>query len=451
MMSHELRAPLHTILGYTQLLSQRGASVEAAGDVGGKLGIIENSGRQLLRLINEVLDYSRGDAEPIKLDARPVQLARLVGQVLDANRLFAARQGNELTATIDRSVPAWVSVDEQRLMQILQNLVGNACKFTENGCIEVKISLVRSARLPGGWQRLHFAVTDSGVGILPEHQTRIFSPFQRLPDAQHIPGVGLGLPIVKQLLEAMGSQIEIKSDLGQGSCFSFNLDLQVAEGEIDEVEPVGHIVGYEGRQRTLLVIDDLPYNRRLLRLLCQQWGFKVLEAVDGLDGLRVLETADSAIDGVLVDQFMPEMDGWGFLRQVRESKQWRDLPLILISAAEASRPQDFPATYFFERILLKPLETALLANVLQETLGIQWREEPLTVSEAPSPTSLGCLPETERATFRSMVELGQIIAIRHWAKAMGEQHPECQGSVTEILRLCETVDLPALRRLAEAD
>jgi signal transduction histidine kinase/CheY-like chemotaxis protein len=450
MMSHELRAPLHTILGYTHLLSPRGATVETSGNIAAKLGIIENSGRQLLRLINEVLDYSRGDVEPIKLEVRPVQLSRLIAQVVDANRPFAARQGNEITATIDRSVPTWVEVDEQRLMQILQNLVGNACKFTEDGLIELEVSLVRSASMPRGWQRLHFAVTDNGMGILPEHHERIFMPFQRLPDSQRIPGVGLGLPIVKQLLAAMGGQVSLKSEQGKGSCFSFNLDLQVATDDNGAPEPVGRIVGYHGPQRTLLVIDDLPENRRYLRLLCQQWGFRVQEATDGLDGLRVLSEAASPIDAILVDQFMPEMDGWRFLREVRESAQWRNLPVILISAAEASRPQDFPETYFFDRILLKPLDTPLLANVLQETLGIQWHEEVVPVGAPLLSASFSCLPEAERAALRSMVELGQIIAIRHWAKAMGERYPECESSVTEILGLCEMVDLPALQRLAEA-
>ena len=221
--SHELRTPLHTIVGYAQLL-RKGGRREADA----KLSVIETSGRHLLYLIDEILEFIRGDHHAAELRPEPISLCQLASQLEDTGKLLAATAGNRFVVELAADLPAVVEVDEHRLTQVLTNLIGNACKYTANGTVSVRIERLKSPEteaLPEGMQCLRFAVDDTGVGIAAEQQARIFEPFIRAPGSEYQPGVGLGLTIARQTIQAMGGDIGLESEPGRGSRFFFSLVL----------------------------------------------------------------------------------------------------------------------------------------------------------------------------------------------------------------------------------
>jgi two-component system, sensor histidine kinase LadS len=450
MMSHELRAPLHTVLGYSQLLAR-----DAPPAMQGKLDVIEQSGQQLLRLINQVLEFSRGESAGIDLAPQSVDLRQLASQVLSSNLLLAQQRGNTLDLVLDAKLPAWVEVDDQRLTQILQNLIGNACKYTENGKITLRVNLLERELDPATRQRhyrIGFVVSDTGPGIPPAAIGSIFEPFTRLDPGHRQPGVGLGLAIVKQLVGAMDGQIRVDShflpESPTGTVFS--LELRLPEAEHSELPALAAplIIGHQGPQRRLLVIDDIPENRRYLRELCERWGFHTELAADGAEALALLR-GGLVVDAVLVDQFMPVLDGWGFLQQLRADTSLRQIPVLLVTAAEPVQPADFPANVAFDAILMKPLDIDRLASILQTLLGLVWICRDLDPPPEQPVCNLDSLLAEELASFRAMVGLGQVVAIQQWARQMIEIHPQCAAALLHISELCEKVDLGALKRISE--
>ena len=211
--SHELRTPLHTILGYTRMLlgSQKDADARA------KLALVERGGRSLLGLVDELLEFSHGDHITAELQLEPLSLPGLLADLEQSSRLLAAERGNRLLVSLGDGLPDVVRADERKLTRALQNLVGNACKFTENGTIGVSVEAEAGA--PGGepWRGLRFSVEDTGIGIAPEDRERVFDPFARASTALGRPGIGLGLAIAQQLVRAMGGEITVESAPGQGS------------------------------------------------------------------------------------------------------------------------------------------------------------------------------------------------------------------------------------------
>ena len=453
--SHELRTPLHTILGYAQLLRKIvGAETDS------KLAIIESSGTQLLRLIDQILDFSRGEARLVVLRPDATSMESLVAHIEDSGKLMAAEGGNRFSVDLGTDVPRVVEVDDHRLMQILHNLISNACKYTRSGRIAVRIAR-ENVVLEGGvsdWvaslHRIRFSVTDSGVGISKEDQARIFEPFSRIfHGSRRQPGVGLGLTIVRQLVQAMGSDIEVDSTPGRGSSFSFALVLrEMAEYESSpSARRWTRIVGHAGPARTVLIADDIPENRSFLRDFCRYWGFNVVTAADGMAALALCARAEPPIDAVLIDQFMPEMNGWAFLRAVRESPSLAGMPVILVSAAQASRPAGFPEGMDFDLVLLKPISEGLLADFLQRRLNIEWIFDRLAAEGRAENRSEAAAwpPDSELQAFREMLGLGRVVALQRWADAVESAHPQCGEFAQQVRDLCQAVDLAGLEKLAE--
>lgn len=453
--SHELRAPLHDILGYAQLLVH-----QVPPQAQERLDIIQGSGQQLLHFINDILEFSRGEAKPIALEPAPLSLTALAEQLDESCRPLAADNGNALAIQVETDGLDWVMTDERRLTQILRNLLENACKFTHDGRIELGIALAEPAH-PGkdAWEadvRIAFRVTDTGVGIPEGEQAAIFQPFMRLDPFQRVPGLGLGLAIAQQLAAALGGRITVRSRQGEtsGTTFALTLPLAIAAPETAEAEEPRTIVGYRGQRRTVLIVDDFSTSRQLLGECCRAWGFGVILAQDGLEALARARAAQPPVDVVLTDQFMPNLDGWGLLRGLRESAPDPALPIILISAAPMEPPDDFPADMAFDRFALKPLPAPRLAQLLEEVLGLAWEyaETPVSTPDSAAPASArlaDCVTAEELEAFRKMVALGQLMAIAQWTRDMAERHPRHAPLWQDIAHRCATVDLPGLRGLAE--
>jgi CheY-like chemotaxis protein len=209
----------------------------------------------------------------------------------------------------------------------------------------------------------------------------------------------------------------------------------------------GAILGYDGPERTLLVVDDIPVNRELLHDLCAGWGFRVILAANGNEALANWVTHGlSGIDAVLVDQFMPNGSGWDLLLAIRNLPGPEQRPVILVSAAPPEPPPDFPPDLRFDGVLLKPDVAKPLAGLLESLLGLSWRRQELVPK---AEFSIARLPAERIGEFKSMVELGRIVALEHWAEALGLNHPEWADLAVEIKRLAESANLGGLQRLLD--
>ncbi|MEA1049720.1 ATP-binding protein [Lamprobacter modestohalophilus] len=478
--SHELRAPLHDLLGYAELLSRSITPEQQA-----QLVVIQNSGQQLLHLIDDILEFSRGDAKPILLEPAPLSLSALAGHLEQLYRPLAERGGNRLDNQVALGETDWVIADERRLTQILRNLLGNACKFTQQGRIELRISQLEPAKHevsakdepaadPENEQpecetsqvRLRFEVGDTGIGIPSDQQAAIFEPFKRLDRYDRAPGLGLGLAISQQLALAMGGRIQVHSQPDQQPGSLFSIELQVPKARMQDASPAriktGVIRGYRGPRRTLLIADDMPSSRQFLAESVRAWGFDVLLAVNGTDALEQLQGADPKPDAALIDQFMPQLDGWGFLRQVRESSAHAALPVILISAAPLERPEGLPSEIAFDAVALKPLSVRTLAEILEQQFELDWDYDSCDERTAEDPERkpaeqdddsaaralAAAIDEEQLAELRKLISLGAVIAIADWARERRKSHPESAPLWQAIERCAIQIDLEGLRSLA---
>ncbi|WPL16995.1 Autoinducer 2 sensor kinase/phosphatase LuxQ [Thiorhodovibrio winogradskyi] len=474
--SHELRSPLHDILGYARLLAHR--IPPQARD---QLNIIHDSGNQLLRLINDILEYSRGEEKPIVLEPGPVSLARLARNLAAAYQPLATRTNNGFIVERDAEGPDWVIADELRLTQILRNLLDNAFKFTQDGLIELVIEPVvrqgESLALEGmeadwmeaDWMKtggmemdaaalVRFIVRDTGVGIPVSERQAIFQPYRRLERHRGVPGVGLGLAIARQLTTAMGGSIglHVSSARHAGSTFHLLLPLPICTEVEQAADEEANILGYAGRRRTLLIADDQSTSREFLAECCRAWGFDVIEAVDGAHAIKGFRAIAGCVDAVLVDQYMPHLDGWGCLRALRSLEPGRHLPVILISAGPARKPDGYPEDLDFDQFVMKPLGESTLARLLGESLALEWEyaaEPPMLEEPEPEPDPLTLarfLTDEERGRMQAMVAMGQVVALLQWAEAMASRDLARELMWQAIARMCRAVDLPALKRLVAA-
>ena len=236
-MSHELRTPLNSILGYSQILLRENRGNERQSVM---LNVIQQSGEYLLNLINDILDFAKIEAGKQELSLSDVQLPRFLRNLASIITIKAEQKGLVFVCDIAADVPAGIHADETRLRQVLLNLLSNAVKYTEQGQISLKVTVLEAGRL-------RFEVQDSGIGIDTGQLETIFQAFEQAGDRQHrTGGTGLGLPISRELVRLMGSDIHVTSRVGEGSCFWFDLDAPVVEvsGEIVPVEQ--HVTGYQG-------------------------------------------------------------------------------------------------------------------------------------------------------------------------------------------------------------
>ena len=366
-MSHELRTPLHAILGYADLISKGVLAEPARRDA---LATIAGSGRHLLTLINDLLDLSRIRSGNLALNPEPVPLPALLEEIAAMVRIDAQQKGLAFVLDTPADLPALVRADGKRIRQVLLNLLGNAIKFTDAG--QVSLS-VQAMRMNDGRIELQMSVEDTGMGIAPEDKARIFVPFeQAVQGRKRESGVGLGLAISQELAHLMGGAIEVESRQGSGSRFRFTVVLPlVHEGQ--EAAPVsGHIVGYEGSRRCILVADDQEENRQLLRRMLEPLGFDVALAGDGKEAID--RAREHRPDFILMDLRMPEMNGFEAARAIHQLPGLQTVPVAAASASSAdleraeADPEDFGAC------LRKPFQATDLLEVLGRTLNLTWHQ-----------------------------------------------------------------------------
>ncbi|MBD1909379.1 MULTISPECIES: ATP-binding protein [unclassified Leptolyngbya] len=366
-MSHELRTPLNGILGYAQILKK---SVSLTEQQRNGLEIIHHSGEHLLTLINDVLDLSKIEARKMELHPHDFHFSAFLENLV---QMFKVRARQDIAFVYEpiAPLPTFVQADEKRLRQVLLNLLGNAIKFTEHGHVTFRVRPVEDD-LHLGLAKLRFEVEDTGVGIADEQLDAIFLPFQQAGDnRRQIEGTGLGLTITRQLVQLMGSDIQVKSLPGKGSTFWFDIVLpeMTNQGGISAPPPPA-IVGYAGDRRKVLVVDNQWENRAVLVGLLKPLGFEIMEAVDGQDGLN--KAYEFRPDAVLMDLVMPIMDGFEAIRRLRSSPTLKDIVIIAVSASTLDFDQETSRKAGCNGFLPKPVREEDLLQHLQAYLNLTW-------------------------------------------------------------------------------
>ena len=358
--SHDIRTPLNAILGYSELL-QFGVKSEAERDEA--LNSIRASGKTLLQLVNDVLDLAKIDSGKMTLVPGPMRLTRLTEEVFASLRMAAAEKGIELVNKT-AGVPT-VMLDEHRFRQILFNLVGNAVKFTERGSITVSASYVGT--------NLELSVVDTGCGIPPDMLTHILDPFVQVQDPSHAAdrpvGTGLGLSICRSLVEAMGGELEVESELGKGSTFTVRIpNVEVTEDAPEAIAEPKTNDAVNEMPKHVLVVDDSPVNRAVLTAHLKRAGITSIgHAGDGAEALTELDSAlkaGSPYDFVFSDFWMPNMNGLEFIEKLRADSRFNQLPVYAVTAD--TEFQNDTRSDLFNGVLLKPLTFKKLVNTFTD-------------------------------------------------------------------------------------
>lgn len=361
--SHELRSPLNSMLGYAQILEKDRLLTTEHRD---KVSVIRRSGDHLADLIEGLVDISRIEAGRIDIMRDQVSLQGLIVELIEMFRLQAAAKGIRFEYIPLSSFPLVVTADEKHLRQILINLLSNAIKFTEVGQVTLEVRYRN--------QVAEFKISDTGVGIESHELERIFKPFERIrkPGSPQTSGTGLGLTICKLLSEIMGGNIELKSTPKVGSTFTLSLMLPSVENPKIRPEPIKRIESYVGKQRTIMVVDDEPAHRGVISEILSPLGFIVFESTCGDECLGFDSLGD--IDLFLLDISMPGMNGWGLVRLLRE--RHIKVPIIMISADAIENSVHAEPSESGMRLnddyLTKPIRDNALLDKVATALNIEW-------------------------------------------------------------------------------
>ncbi|MEO0490047.1 MAG: response regulator, partial [Cyanobacteria bacterium J06659_2] len=450
-MSHELRTPLNGILGYAQVLER---SPALPNTVQQQVKVIHQCGAHLLDMINDILDLSKIEAGKLDLSPKAIHLASCLQSVVQVCRVRATQKGLAFAYQVESTLPEGVYLDEQRFRQVLFNLLGNAIKFTDQGTVTLRASATAAADA-AEISRLRFTVEDTGMGIADQDIDKLFQAFEQVGNRQrYAEGSGLGLAISQTIVQLMGSEIQVQSELGEGSQFSFAIGVPLAsEQDIPRVSTIDHsIIGYEGERRRLLVVDDRVDNRSVLVTVLEPLGFEIVEAEDGQQALDQLQ--HQSFDVVIADLAMPVMDGYELLKQIRQSATLSQQKVIASSASVSQQDRQLALDAGADDFLPKPVHVGELLDMLAHQLGLEWQyaaealptatEDAAPAKESPAPI----LPPLETLrSLRDALETENFRRLRRQLEELISRNPDYEAFGRSLLTLTKQLKLDDIKAI----
>ncbi|WP_300454107.1 PocR ligand-binding domain-containing protein [Accumulibacter sp.] len=422
-MSHELRTPLNAILGFTDLMRR---DAVLTGRDREHLDIVNRSGVHLLGLINDILDMAKIEAGRIRLEIAPFDLGTMVDDLVDMMGQRAREKGLELRLERPARVARYIRGDETRLRQVLVNLLGNAIKFTPVGGVTLYFDVAPDLSEP----RLLIEVEDTGPGIAPDDQVRVFEPFvQAGPDLGQ-KGTGLGLAITRQLVELMGGRIGLISQLGQGSRFWIDLPAEIATaadvaGAQEAGEDVLRLAPGEPEWR-ILIVEDQPENSLLLGRLLTDAGFQVRAVSNGAEGIECFQQWRPHF--IWMDRRMPVMDGLEATRRIRALEGGEAVKIVALTASVFTEQRGEMLEAGMDDILHKPFRPAEIFGCLERLLGARFLRRATAAfaaptASAPDRAALAALPEEWRRELADALVALDVEQIGRLAGRIAERDP----------------------------
>jgi signal transduction histidine kinase/DNA-binding response OmpR family regulator len=393
-MSHELRTPLNAILGFSQLLNRDPSLSQEQQE---NISIINRSGEHLLSLINDVLDLAKIESGKMTLYPVDFDLYALLDLIEDMLIMRAESKG--LQFIIDRSdnLPRYIKTDDKKLRQVLINLLGNAIKFTDRGTVSLRVTSQELDRS----HTIGFEIADTGAGIAPEEMKSLFEAFvQTEIGKKSQQGTGLGLPISKKFVELMGGAIAVSSELGKGSVFRFDIQVQLSEAsKVAGYKNTKRVIGIEpdGNEHRILVVDDRLENRLLLLKLLRPIGFMVEEAANGREAVEIWQQWQPHL--IWMDMQMPVMNGYEATQQIRSHLQGQATAILALTASTLESEKAVVLAAGCDDFVRKPFREEEIFAKMAQYLGVRYVYEDICSEDTSEATSTEKLTSTALAVM----------------------------------------------------
>jgi signal transduction histidine kinase/CheY-like chemotaxis protein len=457
-MSHELRTPLNGILGYAQIIQN--SKELSARDKNG-IRVINQCGSHLLTLINDILDLSKIEANKMELHLNDFHFPSFLQSIAEIFNIKAEQKGILFVFEADPLLPHGVQADEKRLRQVLINLLSNALKFSDQGKVVFGIKAQKvedpiSGNFP--LYRVHFQVEDTGIGIAPELIEKIFLPFEQVGDVKkQAEGTGLGLAISQRIVTMMGGDLKVYSQPDKGSLFWFDIEVQESDGwySTSNFSSKGTIVGYRGKKRKILVVDDRWENRSVVLNMLEPLGFEVLEAENGQEGLELV--VEQQPDLIISDLAMPVMNGYQMLEQLRQLPLNPEIKVIVSSASVFDADRQMSLDAGANDFLPKPVQMMDLLETFQKYLQLEFifeedhaptLQRSNLVKDLQKPDSV-ILPQSEMDLLRDLSRRGLVKNMLRELERIEQLDTQYLPLTQHLKKLTKSFQLRKVRDLLE--